>query len=212
MIVETLSALYPGVPIMAEETLSAGNPGTHEWMWCVDPLDGTVNFSYGHPFFATSIALLRRGRPVAGMVHMPRMAETFWAVLGGGAYRNGHRIRVGRARSISRALLSTGFPYIRNEAFRLNLRGMNRLLPKARDFRRTGAASLDLAFVACGRLDGYFEAGLFPWDVAAGALVVTEAGGKVTDWKGEPDWLTGRRIVASNAALHPQILRRVGRP
>ena len=206
-IVGTLSTFYPDVSVVAEESRPGAVMKSGGWTWCIDPLDGTVNFAYGHPLFAVSIALLRDGRPVVGMVHLPRIQETFWAIHGRGTYLNGRRVRVGRRRNLRDALLATGFPYVRNRAFRENLRGMNRLLPKVRDFRRCGAASIDLAFVACGRLDGYFESGLSSWDVAAGGLLVSEAGGRVGDFRGGPEWMGDRRIVAANGHLFPALIR-----
>lgn len=210
-IVGTLSALYPDVTVVAEESKPESGLKTTGWTWCIDPLDGTVNFAYGHPMFAVSIAILKDRRPMVGMVHLPRARETFWAVRGEGTYLNGRRVRVGRRSFLRNALLATGFPYIRNRAFRENLRGMNRLLPRVRDFRRCGAASIDLAYVACGRLDGYFEAGLSAWDVAAGGLLVTEAGGIVTDWAGGDEWMDRRRILAANRRLHPALILEVRR-
>lgn len=207
IIVESLSELYPDVTIVAEESRPGGRPAEDGWTWCIDPLDGTVNYAYGHPFFAVSIALMRGLVPEVGMVHMPLMRETFWAIRGKGACVNGRRIFSGKCRTLRDALMSTGFPYIRNRDFRANLRLMNNLLPRARDFRRCGAAAIDLAFVACGRLDGYFEAGLSPWDVAAGSLIVSEAGGIVTDWSGGTEWLSQKRILASNPYLQPALLR-----
>lgn len=210
-IVETLTALYPDVTVVAEESRPAERMKSSGWMWCIDPLDGTVNYAYGHPLFAVSIALLHDQEPAVGMVHVPYIRETFWAIRGKGAYLNGRRVFVGRTEKLSHSLLSTGFPYTRNQAFRENLRGMNKLLPGVRDFRRCGSASIDLASVACGRLDGYFEAGLSTWDVAAGGLLVTEAGGKVTDWHGGPEWMRRRRVLAANPRLHRALLRALGK-
>lgn len=206
LIVETLSRLYPKVSMIAEESEPSGGLKDGGWTWCVDPLDGTVNYAYGHPLFAVSIALLCGRRAVVGMVHLPRMRETFWAVRGKGTYLNGRPVLVGRARKLRDALLSTGFPYVRNRAFWSNLRVMNRLLPNVRDFRRCGAASVDLAYVACGRLDGYFEAGLSAWDVAAGGLLVEESGGRVTDWRGGAEWIERREILAGNPKIHRSLL------
>ncbi len=210
-IVGTLSARYPDVAVIAEEGRPKHCGGTAGWAWCIDPLDGTVNYAYGFPLFAVSVALLKlsasSSEPMMGMVHLPYLRETFWAIRGRGSFLNGRRIRVGRTRRLREALLATGFPYTRNWAFRENLRGFDRLLPHVRDFRRGGAAAVDLAFVSCGRLDGYFESGLNPWDVASGGLLVSESGGIVTDGSGGKDWLFGRRLVASNGHLHQRLLR-----
>lgn len=206
-IVGSLSRLYPDVSVVAEESRPVERMKSGGWTWCIDPLDGTVNYSYGLPLFSVSIALMRGAEPEVGMVHLPMMRETFWAIRGEGAYLNGRRVTVGRTEKLSDALLSTGFPYTRNRAFRENLRGMNKLLPKVRDFRRGGSASIDLAYVACGRLDGYFEAGLWAWDVAAGALLVSESGGRVSDWSGGCAWMERRRMLAANPLLHRALLR-----
>ncbi|OGH56708.1 MAG: hypothetical protein A3G34_07330 [Candidatus Lindowbacteria bacterium RIFCSPLOWO2_12_FULL_62_27] len=206
VIVDTLTGRYPDVTVVAEESKPFEGAKGNGWTWCIDPLDGTVNYAYGHPFFAVSIALLKGRQPKVAMVHLPARQETFWAVAGRGAYANSRRIHVGRTARYRDALLATGFPYTRNWAFRANLRGMNLMLPRVRDFRRGGAASVDLAFVASGRLDGYFEAGLWSWDVAAGGLLVMEAGGRVSDWTGGPDWLSRRQIVASNPRLHRSLI------
>ncbi len=208
-IVETLSALYPDVGVVAEESMPGRRPRERGWTWCIDPLDGTVNYAYGQPFFAVSIALMRGWTPEVGMVHVPLLRETFSAIRGRGAFLNGRRIRVRRSTRLRDALMSTGFPYVRNRAFRENLRNMNFLLPRVRDFRRGGAAAIDLAFVACGRLDGYFESGLSPWDVAAGSLLVSEAGGAVTDWDGGSEWILRKKILASNRRLQPALLRAI---
>lgn len=199
-IVSTLRRAFPGFGFLAEEGTHVGTDNL--WTWVIDPLDGTVNFRYGIPIFSASICLLHRGLPALGWVYVPMQNETFYARRDGGAWLNGARVRVGRTARIRDSLISTGFPYARNRNFKNNLRIINRLLPRARDMRRQGVASIDLAYVAAGRLDGYFESGLAPWDVAAGGLIVEEAGGKVTDWNGGPGWLNNRQIIAANPRLH----------
>lgn len=202
-IVCTLRRAFPGFGFLAEEGTHVGTDNL--WTWVIDPLDGTVNFRYGIPIYAASICLLHRGMPALGWVYLPMQNETFHARRGGGAFLNSTRIRAGRVRRVRDALISTGFPYARNRNFKNNLRIINRLLPRARDMRRQGVASIDLAYVACGRLDGYFESGLAEWDVAAGGLIVEEAGGKVTDWSGGSGWLKNRQILAANPILHARL-------
>ncbi|MGQ0551909.1 MAG: inositol monophosphatase family protein [Planctomycetota bacterium] len=204
LIVRRLRAEAPGTAIFAEEEtreVSAGQP-----TWFVDPLDGTVNFSHGHPFFAVSLALYDGARPVAGVVHAPRLGETFAMAAGCSATLNGQPLAVSGAKRLLDALLATGFAYRRNELAENNVGHFSRLVMRCRDIRRGGSAALDLAYVAAGRLDGHWEPHLQPWDVAAGAALVLAAGGVVTDMEGGADWLRGGSLVAAGAALHPLLL------
>lgn len=179
--------------------------------WLVDPLDGTTNFAHSHPFFAVSIALWFHGRPQVAVVHAPALGETFTAVRGGGAWSDGVRLAVTPCDRIGDAIFATGFPYRRQELSPLenNVGPMNRFLLEVRGFRRCGSAAIDLAYVAAGRYAFYFEAMLEPWDVAAGGLLVSEAGGTVSDYAGGDDWLCGRRVVASNGVLHERVRERL---
>ncbi|MCI0340273.1 MAG: inositol monophosphatase [Planctomycetales bacterium] len=178
--------------------------------WIVDPLDGTVNFLHGHPMYAVSIGVLEGGRPVAGVVHAPSLRETFAGAAGAGATLNGAPLRVTATERLLDALLATGFPYARSRLRQNNLANFGRLALAARGVRRNGAASLDLAYVAAGIYDGFWELWLRPWDVAAGALLVREAGGRVTDVPGGDEWLRGGTIVASNGSpLHEEIRGRL---
>jgi myo-inositol-1(or 4)-monophosphatase len=200
LIVGRLRERFPGTAIVAEEeTRDRDESGL---TWYVDPLDGTVNFSQAHPFFAVSIALYRGKEPLVGVVHAPRLQETFAARAGGGATLNGEALAVSDVTQLSDALLSTGFAYRRNELPDSNVGHFDDFIMRVRDLRRGGSAALDLAYVAAGRLDGYWEPHLNSWDVAAGALLVREAGGRVTDMAGGQDWLSGRSILAAPAALH----------
>lgn len=175
-------------------------------VWCVDPLDGTTNFSHGFPHFCVSIALLEEGQAQVGVIYDPLRRWTFWAIRGHGAWRDGVRLRVSQKDVLERALLATGFPYDRHTSEQDNIAQARALLKRCQGLRRAGAAALDLAFVAAGWLDGYWEYKLKPWDVAAGALIVQEAGGVVTDPQGGANWLTqGALISASTPALHRQI-------
>jgi myo-inositol-1(or 4)-monophosphatase len=200
LIVERIRARYPGTAIVAEE--ETHDPAGAGLVWYVDPLDGTVNFSQAHPFFAVSIALYRGSEPLVGVVHAPRLRETFAAHAGGGATLNGQRLSGSDKTRLSDALLGTGFAYRRNELADDNVRHFADFVPIVRDLRRGGSAALDLAYVAAGRLDAFWEPHLNAWDVAAGALLVREAGGLVTDFSGGGDWLNGRSVIAGPKPLH----------
>jgi myo-inositol-1(or 4)-monophosphatase len=206
---ETIRSEYPDDDFMGEEEgktrLSSGR------MWCVDPIDGTTNFVHGHPAFAVSIALLDGGVPVVAVVLCPCWNEMYSAVRGHGAYLNEERISVSSSKELETSLLATGFPYGRGKSGPNNLANFNRLTMKSRGIRRCGSAAMDLSFVASGRLDGFWELGLKPWDVAAGTLLVTEAGGKVSDFSGGDSYLTEREIVASNGLIHDLLLSNVRR-
>lgn len=214
IVVEGLLAAFPGDSVLAEEgvlTERGRASGNSENLWIVDPLDGTTNFVHGLPFFCVAVALCHRGRPVLGVVHAPVLDETFVAVSGSGATRNGARLEVSSTASLADALLATGFSYNRNEpGADDNARRVAAVLPLCRDLRRFGSAQLDLCMTAAGSIDGYWELELAPYDVAAGAVVVMEAGGRVTDLEGGDDWLYGGRILATNGHLHSELLAILG--
>ena len=199
---------YPDHAVLGEEEGEGGQAGAR-YRWVVDPLDGTVNYAHGFPFYCVSVALERRGETGAerllGVVYDATRDELFTAIKGGGASLNGSPLHVSDTPTLTTpALLSTGFPYDPGDSRNLGLLG--RLLAMGVPVRRPGAAALDLCYVACGRFDGYWELGLKPWDSAAGALIVQEAGGRVTDIAGV-DRADGPVIVASNGHLHPELLR-----
>lgn len=196
-----LADAFPTDAIVAEETAAA--PSLAARRWVVDPLDGTVNFVHGYPFVAVSVALVDAEGPAVGVIAAPFLGEEFWAVRGGGAFRNGERLRVSAVDRPERALLATGFPFKPGKGdphayFAL----LADLTPHVHGIRRAGSAALDLAYVATGQLDGFFELGLAPWDVAAGVLLVQEAGGCVGPWPGRPGppWERGD-IVAGTPAV-----------
>jgi len=219
IVVGGLLASFPEHAVLAEEgvlTTQGKASKTADWTWIVDPLDGTTNFVHGLPFFAVAIALAFQQRPVVGVVHAPALGETFVAAAGLGAQRlladgSSSTVRVSRTGEVADALLATGFSYNRNEPGRDdNCERLARVLPHCRDLRRLGSAELDLCYTAAGIYDGYWELYLAPYDVAAGAVVVQEAGGRVTDLQGGENWLHGGQVLASNGRLHDELLQRVG--
>jgi myo-inositol-1(or 4)-monophosphatase len=180
--------------------------------WVVDPLDGTVNYLHGIPFWAVSIGIIEDGELVAAVVHAPALGETFSATRHGGCRRNGDGVAVSATGELAESVLATGFPYDRNELVDNNLDNWSTMALASAGLRRLGAASLDLAYTACGRLDGFWELHLSPWDVAAGVLLVREAGGKASDFGGDEGLdavLHGRNIVASNGLIHEQLRTRL---
>lgn len=206
-ILASLERIAPGVPQLSEER---GDPGVRAGaLWIVDPLDGTTNFAHGHPLWSVSIALCIDRTPVLAVVHAPRLGETWAALHGHGTRCNGRSVSVSGETALSRALLATGFSYERSELARGALEVFAGLLRDAREVRRGGSACLDLAHTASGVFSGFWEQHLGPHDVAAGALLVREAGGTVTDFLGGDDWLFGEKIVAGNPEIHRALLDRV---
>ncbi|MFB3738891.1 MAG: inositol monophosphatase family protein [Candidatus Velamenicoccus archaeovorus] len=204
-----LGAGAPDIPVLAEE----GGGAEADRYWLVDPLDGTTNFLHRFSAVGVSVALVEQGRPVVGVVHAPILEETSLALRGGGAWilRRGARREALRVsgRPPQRAVVGTGFPFRRKDLLPRYLRAFEGALRRFEDLRRPGAAALDLAWVAAGVFDGFFELSLSPWDVAAGALLIEEAGGAVTDWTGGPDYLRGD-ILAGSAAVLGELLKVVG--
>ena len=204
-LVEALAKERPHDSVLAEEGSGTERPGA-SYRWVIDPLDGTTNYAHGYPRFAVSIGVEREGAQAIGVVYDPLLDELYHARRGAGAFRNGRAIRVSRERELSRSLVSTGFAYDKAVSEDDNTREFRAFLKQAREVRRDGSAALDLCYVAAGRFDGYWEFKLSPWDVAAGTLVVTEAGGTVTDTVGGGDFRSGRRVLASNGAIHAAML------
>jgi myo-inositol-1(or 4)-monophosphatase len=205
-IIETLRETYPSHSILAEETGRSGRQDS-EYQWIIDPLDGTTNFIHGFPQYAVSIALSHKGVLTQAVVYDPTRNELFTATKGAGAYLNDKRIRVTKCDKLEEALIGTGFPYRMFDHVDAYLEIFKEITRRAAGVRRPGAASLDLAYVACGRLDGFWEFGLSPWDMAAGALVITEAGGLVGDLSGEPNYLATGNIVGGTPKVFSQILQ-----
>lgn len=208
LITEEVHRRFPGHRILAEEAGWSG--GDSDVIWIVDPLDGTTNFTHGYPLYCVSIALARsvpgeaHPRILAGVVYNPLLDELFVAVDGGGAFLNGRPIRVSREARLEDSLLCTGFSYHLEEIER-NLELFSRVMRRARSVRRDGSAAMDLCFVACGRFDGFWELSLHPWDVAAGALLVKEAGGRVSLFDGRPGGIFERECLATNGLIHAAI-------
>ena len=204
-IVSILRKRIPGVAVLAEE--SGVSEGTAGRRFIVDPLDGTTNFAHGYPFFAVSIGFEQDGEIHAGVVYDPLREELFVAQKGEGAYLNGKKLRVSPAGGLRNSLLVTGFPYDLKQDLTGNLLLFTRFMGEARAIRRDGSAALDLCYVAAGRVDGFWEEKLGPWDTAAGSLVVMEAGGRVTDFSGRAFSCYGKDVLASNGVLHDEMLR-----
>jgi myo-inositol-1(or 4)-monophosphatase len=204
-----LRRAFPDHGVLAEE--SGASLPEAEYTWVVDPLDGTTNFAHGFPFFCSSVALAHRGVVIAGAVYHPLLGELFTATRGGGAHLNGRRIRVSAQPRLDQAFLATGFPYDIRRSRRNNLDHFGRFATRSLAVRRAGAAALDLAFVAAGRFDGFWELKLRAWDIAAASLIVEEAGGRITGLQGRPWSLPVRDIVASNGLIHEEMLRQLRR-
>ncbi|MBI4373900.1 MAG: inositol monophosphatase [Deltaproteobacteria bacterium] len=206
MIIKKIRKNYPDHDILAEESGEARATGS-EYKWIIDPLDGTTNYSHGYPLFCTSIGIEYRGKIVVGVVYEPNLNELFYAVRGKGACLNRRRIHVSKIKKLSRALLSTGFAYNVHEVQANNLDHFRNFIMTSQAVRRDGVAATDLCYVACGRFDGFWELGLYPWDVAAGSLIVQEAGGRVTHFNGSPADIYSKEIAASNGTIHREMLQ-----
>ena len=204
LIVERLRTHFPSHAVVAEE--GGGYEGSSEYRWFIDPLDGTTNFAHGFPMFCISMGLERAGELIAGVVYDPIRPELFTAERGAGAFLNQHRIHVSPTKQVTDSLASTGFPS-RKRHHNINIHFYYQLAMASHGVRRTGSAALDLAFVASGRLDFFWEFGLKPWDMAAGALLVQEAGGRISDMAGGPLQVTASdHILADNNLLHDEVL------
>jgi myo-inositol-1(or 4)-monophosphatase len=206
LIVKAIGQQFPDHAIVAEERGGAAHESGYTWL--IDPLDGTNNYAHGFPVFCVSLALLKDGEPLLGVIYDPCRDELFSGERGQGARCNGRRIRVSKTPTLAAALISTGFPY---NYYALaednNIREFNALLGRSQGIRRAGAAALDLAYVAMGRLDAHWELQLQPWDSAAGALLLSEAGGRLSDWRGGAWNPWADRLVASNGRFHDELLQ-----
>ena len=204
-IIDTIRRAHRHHDILAEER-GMDSGGTSPYKWIIDPLDGTTNFAHGFPIYCVSIALEYRGQVVLGVILDPTRRELFVSVSGRGATLNGTRIQVSQSSALGASLLVTGFAYDIRESTHNNLDYFSRFCLRARGVRRTGSAALDLCYVAAGRFDGFWEMKLHSWDVAAGSLMVTEAGGRMSDFKGGAFSIYGDEMVASNGSIHGEML------
>jgi myo-inositol-1(or 4)-monophosphatase len=207
MIIETIRKFFPQHNFLAEESMR--EEGSSGYLWIIDPLDGTTNFIHRLPTFAVSIGVQYGGDMIAGVIYDPIHNELFSATKNGGAFLNGNQISVNHPVCIADALIATGFPFKRRELIDYYLKAFRLVFMQVSDLRRAGAAALDLAAVACGRLDGFFETGLKPWDCAAGGLLIQEAGGIITDFSAMQTWLRNGNIVAGGAMVHAALLAAV---
>jgi myo-inositol-1(or 4)-monophosphatase len=206
-IIETLLEAYPNYGILAEESGHHAGKGDDEYQWIIDPLDGTTNFIHGLPQYAISIALAKGSTIEQAVIFDPNRNELFTASKGSGAFLNERRIRVSRRTKLQDSLIGTGFPYRMFEHIDLYLAIFKELAQKTAGQRRPGAASLDLAYVACGRYDGFWEFGLAPWDMAAGALIIAEAGGLISDLRGDANYLETGNVIAGTPKVFAPLLK-----
>jgi len=207
LILSTIRKQYPDHHFLAEETVRDSDSGQYRWI--IDPLDGTTNFIHSYPAFSISIALQDHGEIILGLVYDPLRNEIFSAEKGTGSYLNGNQVRISSNTELKNSLIATGFPFRQKDVIDNYLALFKRIFYKVSDIRRAGSAALDFANLACGRCDGFFEIGLSPWDIAAGSLLITEAGGIVTDFGGGSDYLTTGNVVAGIPEVHRELLKDV---
>ena len=207
IIIKTIKDEFPDHHFLAEESLKEAE--TDAYRWIIDPLDGTTNYIHQYPFFSLSIALEYKKEIISGVVYDPLREELFTAEKGKGAFLNNSRIRVSTKHSFKECLFTTGFPFRSKEFIDVYLELFKSVFQKISDLRRAGSAALDLSYLACGRCEGFFEIGLSPWDIAAGDILIREAGGVVTDFGGGNEHLLTGNIAAGNPAVHKQLLREV---
>jgi len=204
LILDLIQRQFPDHSVLTEESPERERDSSYRWI--IDPLDGTTNYAHGYPVFCVSIALEQDGNMIVGVVYHPMMDEMFVSEKGKGSWLNGQRIWVSDTSDLSRSLIATGFPYDVRESENNNLNYFNSMIMKAQAIRRAGAAALDMAYLAAGRFDGFWELKLMPWDTAAASLLVQEAGGSVTDLRGRNFSLTAPHVLASNGKIHQQML------
>ncbi len=204
LILAKIRSAFPTHQVLAEE--SGRSAGNSEFLWMIDPLDGTTNYAHNFHFFCVSIGLAVKGEVVLGVVYLPVLDELFVAEKGKGATLNGQPISISKETELEKSLLATGFPYTIQENPERVLRIHNALVTRVQGIRRAGAAAVDLCYLACGRFDGFWEEGLKPWDTAAGSLIVMEAGGVLSNYKGEPFDNFVPEVVAANPSLHGKML------
>ena len=204
IILDKIHENYPEHSIITEE--SDNIDAFSDYRWIIDPLDGTTNFVHSFPFFCVSIGLEYKGEIVMGVVFNPMLDEFFFAEKGNGAFLNDKSIHVSKNDTLNRTILATGFPYVISDKFDRNMELFSKIYRQTQGVRRAGSAAIDLCYVACGRFDGFWEFELNPWDVAAGSIIVEEAGGKITDFQGGNNFIYGREIMATNGLIHEELL------
>ena len=207
IIINTLLEAYPGHGILAEESGRTHGAKDSEYVWIIDPLDGTTNFLHGFPVYAVSIALAHRGVVQQAVVYDPTRNDLFFASKGRGAFLNDRRLRVSKRIRLADALIGTGFPFRKGDNFKRYVKMFEEVMQSCAGLRRPGAAALDLCYVAAGYYDGFFETGLQPWDAAAGSLMITEAGGLIGNFTGDADYLYQREVVAGNPKVYGQLVQ-----
>lgn len=206
-VIDTIRESYPQHSILAEESGESKTAANSEYRWIIDPLDGTTNFLHGFPQYCVSIALEVKGVVTHGVIFDPTRNDLFTATRGAGAFLNERRIRVAKTVNLKDSLIGTGFPFRDQEKFDRYLAQFNEVSQKCAGVRRPGAAALDLAYVACGRFDGFWEMNLHPWDMAAGGLMILEAGGLITDFNGDGNYLDSGNVVTATPKVFPQLLQ-----
>ena len=204
VIMQTIREKFPHHLFLSEESLQQEDNGGYRWI--IDPLDGTTNYIHGYPMFSVSIALEYQREIIVGIVFDPLRDELFHAVKGGGSFLNNIRMYVSDIMLLEKSLIATGFPFRKKEMITRYLEAFKKVFEKVSDIRRAGSAALDLAYIAAGRIEGFFELNLSPWDIAAGSLLITEAGGRITDFAGGNQYLMTGNIVAGNEEIHDAIL------
>jgi myo-inositol-1(or 4)-monophosphatase len=207
VIIETLLTAYPGHGILAEESGRTHGAKDSEFVWIIDPLDGTTNFIHGFPVYAVSIALAHHDQVQQAVVYDPTRNDLFCASRGKGAFLNDRRLRVSKRTRLRESLVGTGFPFRKGDDFGRYMKMFQAVMQECAGLRRPGAAALDLCYVAAGYYDGFFETGLSPWDIAAGSLIIQEAGGLIGNFTGEADFLYNREVVAGNPKVYAQLVQ-----
>jgi myo-inositol-1(or 4)-monophosphatase len=204
VVIEKIRSVFPDHGICAEE--SGVGKGSSDWIWYIDPLDGTTNYVQGIPVYSVSVAAVQGGIIQAGAVFIPEREELFWAVSGGGAFLGDQPIRASEKNSLEHSVLATGFPWRSRKYLEAYLAAFSELFTASAGVRRLGSAAIDLAYTACGRFDGFWEMKLKPWDFCAGILLIREAGGVVSDFRGEEGWMQSGNVLAANAGIYPLML------
>ncbi|NWF97630.1 MAG: inositol monophosphatase [Nitrospirae bacterium] len=205
IIINTIRKKYPSHAFYTEESIKDRNSNSYRWI--IDPLDGTTNYIHQYPVFSISIALEYKGKIILGVIYDPMRKEIFTAIKGKGSFLNGEKINVSKINNLKYSLITTGFPFRNKQFIEYYLKLFKNIFLEVSDIRRAGSAAIDLAYIACGRCDGFFEIGLSPWDIAAGSIIIKEAGGVITGFGGGNDFLFYGNIIAGNPYIHKELLK-----